>query len=196
MTWSPSAKACTSKPLPVRTSLRAASCAASARAKSSAVVSFTLPRSPGNTATSRPAHSASAASSVKSSRPAARARRWASSNDAKRNACGVCTVRSEARSSVSRTRPPASTRFTVSVTSSAGIAAPVAAPAAMAREISVEKQTAAPRRGRAPSAGGVDVSASSPARTEACRVAPPKTAGSKLHAGSQPLQTMQHRPDG
>ena len=44
-------------------------------------------------ATFRPAHSASAASSVKSSRPAASARRCASSRAAKPKACGVCTRR-------------------------------------------------------------------------------------------------------
>ena len=48
---------------------------ASARTKSSLVVSFTLLVSPANTLTGWPAHSASAASSVKSSRPAAAARR-------------------------------------------------------------------------------------------------------------------------
>ena len=52
----------------------AASSARPARAKSSAVVSFTLPASPSKVLTLMPAHSASAASSVKSSRPAARAR--------------------------------------------------------------------------------------------------------------------------
>ena len=47
-----------------------------------------------------PAHSASAASSVKSSRPAACALRCAASRASKANACGVCTPRSAVRSSV------------------------------------------------------------------------------------------------
>ena len=61
----------------------------SARTKSSPVVSFTFPASPSNTATRCPAHSASAASSVKSSRPAAAARRCASSSIGNAKACGV-----------------------------------------------------------------------------------------------------------
>ena len=56
-------------------------------------MSFTFPASPSKVVTLRPAHSASAASSVKSSRPAAVARRCASSRAAKPKACGVCTMR-------------------------------------------------------------------------------------------------------
>ena len=60
-----------------------------ARAKSSGWVILILPGSPANTATFMPAHSASAASSVKSSRPAAAALRCAASKGAKAKACGV-----------------------------------------------------------------------------------------------------------
>ena len=139
-TWSPSPKACTSKPLPRRRSARLAIRRASALAKSSSVVSFTLPLSPANVATFMPAHSASAASSVKSSRPSLAARRCASSSAGKANACGVCTARSSARSTVPATWPPASTRLMVSVTSSAGMAAPVSPQATMARDTSSAEQ--------------------------------------------------------
>ena len=60
--------------MPVRMSSSSAARADSARTKSSAVVSFTLPASPSNVVTGRPAHSASAASSEKSCRPSCAAR--------------------------------------------------------------------------------------------------------------------------
>ena len=62
-------------------------------------VSFTFPASPSNVVTVIPAHCASAASSVKSLRPADRARRWASSRAANWKACGSAS-RSVARSRV------------------------------------------------------------------------------------------------
>ena len=101
-----------------------------------AVVILMLPVSPANAVTVSPAHSASAASSVKSSRPAAAALRCASSKAGKAKACGVCTRRKLARSSVPVTRPAASTDLTVSVTGSAGMAAPLCRAASMAREAS------------------------------------------------------------
>ena len=93
-----------------------------------ALVILMLPGSPAKTLTFMPAHSASAASSVKSSRPCAAARRWAASRAAKSKACGVCTRRRLLRSSVLSTRPSASTVLTVSVTGRAGMAAPLARP--------------------------------------------------------------------
>ena len=65
--------------------------------------------SPSNVATVNPAHSASAASSVKSLRPSRAARRWASRITSKRNACGVCAILNRARSGVASTFPPPST---------------------------------------------------------------------------------------
>ena len=91
--------------------------------------------SPSKVATVNPAHSASAASSVKSLRPSRAARRWASRITSKRNACGVCAMRSRARSGVASTSPAASTSLIVSVTAIAGIAAPVRPAASIAREI-------------------------------------------------------------
>ena len=61
--------------------------------------------SPSKVATVNPAHSASAASSVKSLRPSRAARRWASRITSNRNACGVCAMRSRARSGVASTFP-------------------------------------------------------------------------------------------
>ncbi len=83
---------------------------ASSRAKSSGVVSFMFPASPSKVATVNPAHSASAASSVKSLRPSCAARRCASRMASKRNDCGVCAIRRCARSGVAsnrRSRRPA-----------------------------------------------------------------------------------------
>ena len=133
--------------------------------------------SPSNVATVNPAHSASAASSVKSLRPSRAARRWASRITSKRNACGVCAIRSRARSGVASTLPLPSTSLMVSVTAIAGTAAPVRPAASIAREIS-----AADTNGRAASwisttSGFWLASASRPACTEACRVAPPLAGG-------------------
>ena len=150
---------------------------ASALAKSSSVVSFTLPLSPANTATLWPAHSINAASSVKSSRPAAAALRCASSSASKANACGVCTARSSARSTVPATSPPASTRLMVSVTSRAGIAAPVFSQAVIARETNSVEQNGRAASCTSTMSGARALSASRPARTEACRDAPPATGG-------------------
>ena len=72
--------------------------------------------SPSKVATVNPAHSASAASSVKSLRPSRAARRWASRITSKRNACGVCAMRSRARSGVASTSPVSPTCLIVSVT--------------------------------------------------------------------------------
>ena len=133
--------------------------------------------SPSKVATVNPAHSARAASSVKSLRPSRTARRWASRIASNRNACGVCAMRSRARSGVASTLPLPSTSLTVSVTAIAGMAAPVRPAASIAREIS-----AAETNGRAASwmrtmSGFWPASASSPACTEACRVAPPSAGG-------------------
>ena len=86
-----------------------------------------LAGSPSKVATVNPAHSASAASSVKSLRPSRAARRWASRMTSKRNACGVCAMRSRARSGVASTLPVSPTSLMVSVTAIAGTAAPVRA---------------------------------------------------------------------
>jgi len=151
---------------------------ASSRTKSSGVVNFMLATSPSNVATVNPAHSASAASSVKSPLASRAARRWASRIAPKRNACGVCAMRSRARSGVASTSPFAPISLIVSVTAIAGIAAPVRPAASIAREIS-----AAETKGRAASwirttSGFCAASASSPACTEAWRVAPPLAGGS------------------
>ncbi len=124
-----------------------------------------------------PAHSASAASSVKSSRPSSAARRCAASRASNANACGVCTSRSDPRSIVASMVPFWPSRLTVSVTGKTGTAAPVFSAAAIARMIRSELAN-----GRAASwtrtiSGRFCESASSPARTDACRVAPPKTGG-------------------
>ena len=91
--------------------------------------------SPSKVATVNPAHSASAASSVKSLRPSRAARRCASRITSKRNACGVCAMRSRARSGVASTSPASPTSLIVSVTGIAGTAAPVRPAASIAREI-------------------------------------------------------------
>ena len=92
------------------------------------------------------AHSASAASSVKLLRPSRAARRWASRITSNRNACGVCAMRSRARSGVASTFPFPPISLMVSVTGIAGTAAPVRPAASIAREIS-----AAETNGRAAS---------------------------------------------
>ena len=73
-------------------------------ARSSAVVSLMLEALPSTRVTGRPAHSATAASSVMSSRPAARARSCAARMSAKWKPCGVCARHRPARSSVAATR--------------------------------------------------------------------------------------------
>ena len=159
--------------------------------------------SPSNVATVNPAHSASAASSVKSLRPSRAARRWASRMTSKRNACGVCAMRSRARSGVASTLPVSSTSLMVSVTAIAGTAAPVRPAASIAREIS-----AAVTNGRAASwirtmSGFWPASASSPACTEACRVAPPLAGGCVAqradglveHRGVVGIENRLHRKD-
>ena len=92
-------------------------------------------------------------------------------------------VRKLARSSVCCTKPCASTVFTVSVTARPGTAAPF---------FSAAVDRARDQRLAREGAGGVmhqhDVglraaaSASSPARTEVCRVAPPKAGGERSSA--------------
>ena len=94
--------------------------------------------SPSKVATVNPAHSASAASSVKSLRPSRAARRWASRMTSKRKACGVCAIRSRARSGVASTLPLSPTCLIVSVTGIAGTAAPVRPAASIAREITAD----------------------------------------------------------
>jgi hypothetical protein len=87
------------------------------------------------TVTGRPAHSASAPSSGKEDNPAAAAARCAASRSARRKIWGVWTALKLARSGVSTTRPFPSTTLIVSATGSAGMAAALAIPAAMARSI-------------------------------------------------------------
>ena len=96
-----------------------------AREIASSLVILMLPGSPANTLTFRPAHSASAASSVKSSRPSRGRAAMGLEQSGKAKPCGVCTSRKLLRSSVLSTMPAASTVLTVSVTGSAGIAAPL-----------------------------------------------------------------------
>jgi hypothetical protein len=136
-----------------------------------------LATSPSNVATVNPAHSASAASSVKSALASRAARRWASRITSYRNDCGVCAMRSRARSGVASTLPVSPISLMVSATGIAGIAAPVRLAASIAREMS-----AAETNGRAASwirtmSGFSAASASSPACTEAWRVAPPLAGG-------------------
>src|SRR5881227_1585450 len=84
---------------------------ASSRTKSSGLVSFILATSPSKVATVNPAHSAIAASSVKSLRPSCAARRCASRMTSKRKDCGVCAIRNRARLRIAQT--PQSFRFDV-----------------------------------------------------------------------------------
>ena len=69
-------------------------------------------------------------------RPRAAARRCASRISSKRNACGVCTARNDARSGEARMRPAASTCLIVSLSGIAGIAAPWRSAASIARATS------------------------------------------------------------
>jgi len=84
-----------------------------------------LATSPSKVATVNPAHSAIAASSVKSLRPSFAARRCASRMTSKRKDCGVCAILRRARSGVSSTSPVSPVSLIVSVTGTTGIAAPV-----------------------------------------------------------------------
>jgi hypothetical protein len=65
----------------------------------------------------------------------------------KTKACGVCAMRSRARSGVASTSPLAFVSLMVSVTGIAGTAAPVRPAASIAREISADVTKAAPRHG-------------------------------------------------
>ena len=103
--------------------------------------------SPSNVATVNPAHSASAASSVKSPRPSRAARRWASRIASNRNACGVCAMRSRARSGVASTFPLSPISLMVSATGIAGTAAPVRPRHRSRAKSAPPRRTAARRRG-------------------------------------------------
>ena len=99
-------------------------------------------------------------------------------------------MRSRARSGVASTSPPAPISLMVSATATAGIAAPVRPAAAIAREI-----TADVTKGRAASwistiSGLALASASSPACTEAWRVAPPLVGGAWRSELTASLKTV------
>src|SRR5262249_12811080 len=114
---------------------------AAARSRSAASVTFSSLGSPATTRTRPPAASTAAAQSVQSE-PLAKAPGRTSAA----NACGVCTVRSSPRWSVSATRWP-STRFTVSAIGSAGIAPSQPSPTA----VTTRSTTASSSSGRAAS---------------------------------------------
>ena len=118
MTWSPSAKAWTSKPEPVRDTIVAAS-RASAAARSASWVIFSSMGSPATATTTRPAWRATCASSVGSCGPDQA--RCAATMASKRKACGVCTRASPSRETVSPSSQP-SARTSVSTTGSVGTA--------------------------------------------------------------------------
>ena len=191
-------KACTSKPMPVRISASAVCASRSARAKSSGVVIFMLPLSPSKTVTlhARPFGERGVVGEiVAASRRGARGAHRAAAGKAK--ACGVCTVRSAARSSVAATRPSPSTSLTVSVTGRPGTAAPL---------FRGRRDRAADQRGRRERPRRIvhqhdrrarrAASASSPARTEPCRVAPPMTGGGKRRVLRRRRQSGRCRRDG
>ena len=93
LTRSPGPKACTSKPLPVRMSMRALSMRSRPGEIAAAVVIFMLSSSPATMATSRPAARATATSSAAPPGWARCAARIA----AKRKPCGVCARQSPSR---------------------------------------------------------------------------------------------------
>ncbi len=96
--------------------------ASSALRKSSAEVSLRLASEPSTRPTSRPNHSATALSSVKSVRPASAAFRCAARIASNLNPCGVCARQSPSRFNVSITWPSLA-RLMVSVTGREGSAA-------------------------------------------------------------------------
>ena len=121
--------ACTSMPEPVRTSPSAASCVASARAKSSGVRELDIAGLALEHADRHagPFGERGVVGEIIAARAAAR--RCASSRASKANACGVCTSAQRAAvERLGRRCRRASTILTVSVTGSAGIAAPVLRP--------------------------------------------------------------------
>ena len=91
-------------------------------ARSSAVVSLRLASLPSTSVTASPAHSATAASSVRSAWPAAAAASWAARISAKRKPCGVCARHSPSRSTVAATRCSGPARFSVSASGTAATA--------------------------------------------------------------------------
>ena len=151
---------------------------ASARAKSSGVVILMLPASPAKTATFMPAHSASAASSVKSSRPCSaraamrgeqRRQRRRPAASAQRAGCPV--------ERLGHARPAVDRLDRVGDRQRRDRGAGLRGGVNRARDQSRAERTVARRRvpARCPACGAA--SASRPARTEACRVAPPRTGG-------------------
>ena len=147
---------------------------ASARMKSSGWVILILPASPANTATFMPAHSASAASSVKSSRPSRAARRCASSS----GAIGKGLRRLHRAQRVAVERLARHGRGVDALDRVGHRQAPGSPRRSRRRRRSRARSALALAKGRAASwistmSGACGASASSPARTEACRVAPP-----------------------
>ena len=149
-------------------------------AMSSTVVSFRFRSLPATATTESPCQAATAASSVKSSRPASAALRCAARIGGNWNPCGVCARHRPLRATVSTTRPLSSTRFSVSATGRAATAPVCASSAARTRST-----TPASTNGRAESwistrSGASAARASKPLRTEICRVAPPRHGSSSL----------------
>ena len=148
---------------------------ASARTKSSGVVSLMFPASPSKPLTVIPAHSASAASSVKSVATLVRAPMCF--KQGRKSKClrrlyqpeGI-TIEGRFNGSVWLTR------LTVSVTGSAGIAAPVCAAASIARAIRYALANGLAASWTSTNSGFRGSNASRPDRTDACRVARPKQA--------------------
>ena len=160
-----------------------------------ASVILMLPGSPAKTVTLRPAHSASAASSVKSSRPAAAARRCASSRAGKAKALRRLHQAQRVRGRACRSTRAAG----VDGLDGVGHRQRGDRRAALrARPRSRGVTSAALAKGRAASctstiSGVCGASASSPARTELCRVAPPNTGGKKIEAAPPRIETSPHR---
>ena len=181
MTWSPSREGVHVEAVPVRTSPSAPAQARLRRAaKSSAVVSLMLPLL---ALEHRHRHAGPFGQrGIVGEIVAARRGGAAMRGEQRREGEGLRRLHGAQialRSSVAITRPSSSTCLTVSVTGSAGTAAPCVGAAAIARATS-----AAETNGRAASwtstiRGRSAASASSPARTEAWRVAPPSTGGSR-----------------
>ena len=167
--------------LPVRTSGRRWQLR-SAMARSSAVVSLMLAALPGTSATGRPAHSATAASSVRSRCRRPRRAAWAARMSAKRKPCGVCARHSPARSRVAATRSSGAGLLERVGQGDGGDGAGRWPSAASTRSM-----ISAVTNGRAASwistrSGACGASAARPLRTETCRVAPPAIGGEQSAA--------------
>ena len=149
--------------------------------RSSGCVTLRLRGSPGTTRTAPPADSQAQASSVQRASPWGRRAKIRASGFW-RKTCGVWTVQRVCLSRVAMTLPPR-TRFTVSETGRAGIAAP-----ARSAALKTRRMRSAATRGRAASwiatqgaTSGPDTErAASPRATDAERIPPPSNAATAM----------------